>query len=88
LSVDVPTMTCYFRHLQDIFKEAGIKVTDENKKHIDRAIHKIVNAKYKNCPQAWIRVKERIQKNEIEKKAFISELKILKLSWTASICSV
>jgi len=80
LSADVPTMTCYFRHLQDIFKEAGVKITDENKKQIDRAIHKIVNAKYKNCPLAWRRVKERIQKDEMEKKAFIDELKMLKFS--------
>jgi len=69
-------MTCYFRHLQDIFKEAGVKVTNENKKQIDRAIHKIVNAKYKNCPLAWRGVKERVQKDEIEKRDFINELKM------------
>jgi len=73
-------MTCYLRHLQDVFKEAGVKVTNENKNQIDRAIHKIVNVKYKNCPLAWRRVKERIQKDEMEKKAFINELKMLKLS--------
>jgi len=72
-------MTCYLRHLQDVFKEAGVKVTNENKKQIDRAIHKTVNVKYKNCPLAWRRVKERIQ-NEMKKKAFINELKLLKLS--------
>lgn len=55
-------------------------MTNENKKQIDRAIHKIVNVKYKNCPLAWRRVKERIQKDEMEKKAFINELKMLKLS--------
>jgi len=79
MSGDVPTMTCYFRHLQDIFREAGVKVTNENKKQIDQALHKIVNAKYKNCPLAWRRVKERIQ-NEEKKKTFIDELKTLKLS--------
>ena len=80
MSADISTMTCYFRHLQDIFKEAGVKVTNENKKQIDQAIHKIVNTKYKNCPLAWRRVKERIRKDEMEKKAFINELKMLKLS--------
>jgi len=72
-------MTCYFRRLQDIFKEAGVKVTNENKKQIDQAIHKMAKAKYKNCPLAWKRVKERIHKDEVERKAFIDELKVLKL---------
>jgi molecular chaperone GrpE (heat shock protein) len=80
LSADASAMTCYFRHLQNVFEEAGIKVTKENKKQIDRAIHKIVNTKYKNCPLPWRRVKERIQKDEVEKKTFINELKMLKLS--------
>jgi len=55
-------------------------VTNENKKQIDQVIHKIVNTKYKNCPLAWRRVKERIQTDEMAKKAFINELKMLKLS--------
>ena len=79
MSVDISTMTCYFRHLQEIFKEAGVKVTNGNKKQIDQAIHKIVNTKYKDCPLAWRRVKERLQKDEMEKKALINELKMLKL---------
>ena len=32
-------MSCYFRHLKDIFEEAGVEVTKENKKEIDRVIH-------------------------------------------------
>ena len=80
MSVDISTMTCYFRHLQDVFKEAGVEVTGKNKKQIDQAIHKIVNVKYKNCTLAWRRVKERIKKDEMERKAFINELKMLKLS--------
>jgi len=40
-------MTCYFRHLQGIFEKAGIEVTKENKKEVDKVIHKIVNARYK-----------------------------------------
>jgi hypothetical protein len=35
-------MTCYFRHLQQIFKLAGIEVTAENKQEIDKIIHAIV----------------------------------------------
>jgi len=64
-------MTCYFRHLQNIFKKAGIEVTNQNKREIDRAIHGIVNIEYKNCPAAWREVKKRLAENE---EAFVSEL--------------
>jgi len=57
-------MTCYFRHLDDIFKKAGIKVTKENKQEIDRIIHKIVGVKYKDCPDTWRKVKKRIATDE------------------------
>jgi len=32
-------MSCYLRHLKDILGEAGIEITADNKKQIDRAIH-------------------------------------------------
>jgi hypothetical protein len=50
-------MSCYFRHMQNIFDEAGIKVSSANKKDIDRAIHGIVNVSYKNCPDTWKAIK-------------------------------
>ena len=65
-------MTCYFRHLQDVFKKAGIKVTSENKREIDRVIHGIVGVGYKNCSAAWREVKKRIAENE---ESFVSKLK-------------
>jgi len=64
-------MTCYFRHLQDIFKKAGIEVTNQNKRDIDRVVHRIVNVEYKNCPAAWREVKKRLAEDE---EAFVSEL--------------
>lgn len=68
-------MSCYFRHMKDIFDEVGIEVTKENKKDIDRAIHKIVGVEHKNCPPTWKAVKEKI-KNDPEKKArFVEMLK-------------
>jgi hypothetical protein len=42
-------MSCYFRHLKELFAGPGITVTPENKKRLDAAIHKIVRVKYKNC---------------------------------------
>jgi hypothetical protein len=43
-------MSCYFRHMKDVLDEAGIEVTKENKKDIDRIIHGLVDVEYKNCP--------------------------------------
>jgi hypothetical protein len=65
-------LTCYFRHLQDVFKKAGIEVTNENKKEIDKVIHSIVRIKYKDCPAAWKEVKKRIAEDEED---FVSELR-------------
>jgi len=65
-------MTCYFRHLRHVFKRAGIDATNENKREIDRAIHVIVGAKYKNCPAAWKGVKKRIAEDE---EGFVYELR-------------
>lgn len=65
-------MTCYFRHIQHVFKNAGIEVTKENKRDIDRVIHEIVGVEYKNCPATWREVKKRIADDE---EAFTSKLK-------------
>jgi hypothetical protein len=65
-------MTCYFRHLEEVFKKAGIEVTGENKREIDRIIHNIVNVKHKDCPTAWREVKKRIAEDEAQ---FVSMLK-------------
>jgi hypothetical protein len=65
-------MTCYFRHLQEVFRKAGIVITDENKKEVDRAIHSIVGVKYKDCPATWREVKKRIANNEED---FVSKLR-------------
>jgi hypothetical protein len=65
-------MTCYFRHLQQIFKKAGIEVTSENKQEIDKIIRNIVGVDYKNCPVAWREAKKRIAEDE---EVFISMLK-------------
>jgi len=65
-------VTCYFRHLQDVFRKAGIEVTSENKREIDRVIHSIVGVEYKNCSAAWKEVKKRIAEDE---ESFVSKLR-------------
>jgi len=66
------TMTCYFKYLNEIFEKAGIIITKENKKDIDRAIHSIVGIEYKNCPATWKEVKKRIIE---DKENFVNVLK-------------
>ena len=69
-------MSCYFRHMEQTLKAAGIEVTRENKKDIDRAIHKIAGTDYKNCSDVWKKVKEIIKEGtEEEKEKFILKLK-------------
>jgi ribosomal protein L17 len=65
-------LTCYFRHLRDLFEKAAIEVTKENKREIDRVIHRIVGVEYKNCPAAWRKVKKRLAE---DREAFTAELK-------------
>jgi hypothetical protein len=65
-------MTCYFRHLREVFEKAGIEVTKENKREVDKVIHGIVGVDYKDCPAAWRQVKARLAE---DKEAFVSQLK-------------
>lgn len=65
-------MTCYFRHLKDVFKKAGIEVTRDNKRVLDRMIHDFVGVEYKNCSPTWREVKKRILEDE---EGFIAMLK-------------
>jgi len=68
-------MSCYFRHMHDIFEYLGIEITPENKKEIDIAIHKTVKTEYKNCPNAWKKIKEEIKSDPKTREKFINALK-------------
>jgi len=62
--------------MNDIFKELDIEITNENKKEIDKILHKIVETEYKNCSDAWKKIKAIIKNdNKEEKKRFISMIK-------------
>jgi len=65
-------VTCYFRHLKEVFKKAGIEATSQNRTEIDRVIHDIVGVKYKNCPAAWRQIKNRLAQDEAD---FVSKLR-------------
>lgn len=60
-------MTCYFRHLNELFSEVGVDVTKENRKEIDRKIHGVLGVEYKNCSATWKLVKARLAEDRSER---------------------
>jgi hypothetical protein len=68
-------MSCYFRHLKDIFEEAGITVTPANRQDLDAAIHKIVGVAYKDCPGAWKALKARFLTDDRSRRDLVKRLK-------------
>ena len=50
--------------MKGIFTEIGVEPTKENKKEIDRAIHKLLGVEYKNCSASWKEIKKRIAEDE------------------------
>ena len=65
-------MTCYLHHLESVLKKAGINVTPENRKELDKVIHELVAVNYKNCSSSWRQVKQRLAEDEDD---FILQLK-------------
>ena len=66
-------MTCYFRHMTEIFEEIGADVTPENKKEIDRRIHALLGVEYKNCSATWKLIKEKLAEDEQGFKAALAK---------------
>ena len=67
-------MSCYFRHMKNILDEAGIEVTPQNKKEIDRALHQIVGITYKDCPATWKSLKQELAGDEPRRRDLIQKL--------------
>jgi hypothetical protein len=65
-------VTCYFRHLLQVFEKAGIVVTSRNKHELDMVIHGLMRVPYKDCPAVWREVKKRLAEDEA---SFVSMLK-------------
>jgi hypothetical protein len=62
--------------MSGIMEEAGVTITKENKKDIDRALHSLVNVEYKNCSATWKELKK-IQQTEEGKKTILQTLQDL-----------
>jgi len=67
-------MSCYFRHLKDLLAEAGVEVTPANRREVDRVLHEIVGATYKDCPGAWKNLKRQMA-NEADRAVVVNKLR-------------
>jgi hypothetical protein len=68
-------MSCYLRHVKDLLAEAGIEVTRDNRKRIDRAFHELAGVKYKDCPATWRKLKLELAGDAASRKRFAQRLK-------------
>jgi hypothetical protein len=68
-------MSCYFRHLSEIFSFAGINVNQQNKKQLDEIIHKLIGTHYKDCPSIWREFKRQVLTSEETRRQFAEHLK-------------
>lgn len=50
--------------MKQIFVEIGVDVTPENKRDIDKQIHKLLGVNYKNCSETWKELKKRRDEDE------------------------
>ena len=57
--------------MKGIFAELGVEVTPENKRDIDKQIHKLLGVEYKNCSATWKEFKKR---READESAFMKAL--------------
>ena len=68
-------MSCYFRHMKEVFEDVGVEITKENKKEIDRILHGLVEVEYKNCSPTWKAIKEKIKVDDKARNKFVKRLK-------------
>ncbi len=68
-------MSCYFRHLKEIFSEAGIEVTTANRKKVKQAIHKLTGVGRSDCPAAWKKLKQQVLNDEKSRTEFANKLR-------------
>jgi hypothetical protein len=67
-------VSCYFRHLKQIFEQAGVEVTKDNRQILDQAIHRFLGVEYKDCSPTWKAFKERIRDDEDARRRLIEEV--------------
>jgi hypothetical protein len=61
--------------MKDIFEAAGVEITPDNKKDVDRAIHKIAGVKYKDCSTTWKKLKQSFLADDNGRKTLVRKIK-------------
>ncbi|PLX78257.1 MAG: hypothetical protein C0616_15120 [Desulfuromonas sp.] len=52
-------MSCYLRHLKDLFVALGLEYDKANRQVVDAAIRQVLNlSPGKICPQVWAAIKD------------------------------
>ncbi|MBN1109661.1 MAG: hypothetical protein JXA45_02755 [Methanomassiliicoccales archaeon] len=64
-------MTCYFRHMEHVFKKAGLQIDVDNRKRVDLILHEMAGVNYKDCVRTWKAIKELMKDEE----AFVKRLR-------------
>jgi hypothetical protein len=64
-------MTCYFRHLAQVFQKAGLVVDVDNRKRVDIIIHEMAGIEYKDCTKIMAALDEKFETED----AFVQRLR-------------
>ncbi|MCX6650670.1 MAG: hypothetical protein NT131_03310 [Methanomassiliicoccales archaeon] len=64
-------MTCYFRHLEQVFLKAGLVIDVDNRKRVDIIIHEMAGVNYKDCTKVTKALKVMLKDEE----AFVQHLR-------------
>ena len=66
-------MSCYTRHLSDVFEALGVENNKDNRKTMDKSIRKILKTD-KPCPEVWKQLKAILADGE-KKEDLVRKLK-------------
>ena len=69
-------MSCYTRHLNELFKEMGTEDTKANRKAMDGHIREALGMIGEGCPTVWKEVKARLDDDE-RREDLVSQLREL-----------
>lgn len=65
-------MTCYFRHLAQVFQKSGLIIDVDNRKRVDIIIHEMTGTNYKDCMKVMKALKPLLEDEE----AFVQRLRV------------
>lgn len=66
-------MSCYIRHLSEVFETLGVEDNKDNRKLMDKLIRKILKTD-KTCPEVWKKLKVVLSDKE-KKRNLVAKLK-------------